>query len=124
MTSHQLGHTNNSSSHQEEQADAARPESADAGLLVVRSRGGAGDDDAAQPIRLRWLTLVEAADHARCSAVTIGRAARDGQLTGYKLRNRRSWRFRREDVDAWLMAAHEPLLYQPPVRARHAGTRR
>jgi excisionase family DNA binding protein len=60
-----------------------------------------------------WLTLREAAEHCRCSVVTIGRAARLGTLRGYKLARRRSWRFRAEDLDAWLMASTEPVAFVP-----------
>jgi len=50
----------------------------------------------------QWLTLREAAKHERCSGTTISRAARSGELRGWKLRSRGSWRFDAADVDRWL----------------------
>ena len=49
-----------------------------------------------------WLTLIEAAQYAKVSGVTLRREARAGRLRGYKVGGRRLWRFKAEDVDAWL----------------------
>jgi excisionase family DNA binding protein len=65
------------------------------------------------PTGTRWLTLKEAAEHCRCSVVTIGRAARLGTLRGYKLARRRSWRFTEADLNAWLMTSAEPVAFVP-----------
>lgn len=68
-----------------------------------------------------WLTLREASQHAKCSVTTISRAARSGELKGYKLRARRSWRFDAADVDRWVKRSAEPLPFTPP---QHAAPRR
>ena len=49
-----------------------------------------------------WLTLAEAASYAKVSSVTLRREAKAGRLPAYKVGGRRVWRFRVEDVDAWL----------------------
>ena len=46
------------------------------------------------------LTLREAAAFLRCSPDTVKRRARAGDLPASKIG--RAWRFRREDLDAWL----------------------
>jgi excisionase family DNA binding protein len=70
----------------------------------------------------RWLTLREAATHAKCSVTTIARAARSGELRGFKLRRRRSWRFDAADVDRWLKQSADPLPFAPQVvTRRHAS---
>lgn len=71
---------------------------------------------------MSWLTSAEAAEYARLSIYTIRAAAERGDLDGVKVtltpkppprgaapvvrdtdgRDRRAWRFRTEDVDAWL----------------------
>lgn len=68
----------------------------------------------------QWLTVREAAKHARCSVTTISRAARSGELRGFKLRSRRSWRFSAEDVDRWIKKSAEPLPFTP----QHGAQRR
>ena len=64
----------------------------------------------------RWFTLREAADHCRCSTVTLGREARHGRLRGYKLARRREWRFTAADLDKWMKASAEPALFVPSSR--------
>jgi hypothetical protein len=49
---------------------------------------------------------------------TISRAARGGELKGYKLRKRRSWRFDAADVDCWLKLSAEPLPFAPQATHR------
>lgn len=64
----------------------------------------------------RWFTLREAADYCRCSTVTLGREARLGRLRGYKLARRREWRFAAGDLDAWMRASAEPIVFVPSDR--------
>jgi excisionase family DNA binding protein len=67
----------------------------------------------------RWRTLAEAAEHARSSEATLRREAKRGRLRGYKIGGRRVWRFKAEDVDAWLEGrAEEPSLYDPSKQGR------
>ena len=64
-----------------------------------------------------WLDVPGAAAWALVSQATILREARAGRLRAYKVGNRKLWRFRREDVDAWLMRRNEPVEYpRAPVR--------
>ena len=58
-----------------------------------------------------WLTVQGAAARALCSEGTILREARAGRLRGFKIGGRRCWRFRQQDVDAWLMQSTEPVEY-------------
>ena len=69
-----------------------------------------------------WLTVPGAAGWALVSEATILREARVGRLRGYKVGNRKLWRFRREDVDAWLMRRAEPVEYVPrEVKTQRTG---
>jgi excisionase family DNA binding protein len=49
-----------------------------------------------------WLTRNEAEQYTRTSAATILRAARSGRLRAFKLNGARVWRFRLQDLNAWL----------------------
>ncbi len=76
------------------------------------------DPDSSTP----WLDVRRAAGWALVSEATILREARVGRLRGYKVANRKLWRFRREDVDAWLMQREEPVVYVPlAVKSRRTG---
>ena len=69
-----------------------------------------------------WLDVRGAAEWALVSEATILREARVGRLRGYKVGNRKLWRFRREDVDGWLMRREEPVEFVPrEVKARRTG---
>lgn len=61
----------------------------------------------------RWMSLRDAASYASCSVTTISREARAGRLRGYKLARRRSWRFSQADIDFWMTASAEPVLFVP-----------
>ncbi len=63
-----------------------------------------------------WLTPPEAAQRAKVSSTTLLRAARRGTLRGYKVADGRLWRFKPEDVDAWVQRLSHPVL----VGGRHA----
>ena len=66
-----------------------------------------------------WLDVKGAAARVLGSEATVLRAARKGTLRGYKLGSK-CWRFRPEDVDAWLMRATTPVLVVPRNR-EHSG---
>jgi excisionase family DNA binding protein len=65
---------------------------------------------------IAWLDVNGAAARVLVSPATIVREARSGRLVGYKVGGRKCWRFRPEDVDAWLMRS--PM----PVRIPHGLT--
>ena len=46
-----------------------------------------------------YLTVAEVAELLRLSEKTVYRLAQQGELPGFKAGG--SWRFRREDIDAW-----------------------
>ena len=54
-----------------------------------------------------WLTLEEAAAHLKVARRTLAAWARQGKVRGYLLSGtiRHVWRFRREDLDAMLLAS-------------------
>jgi excisionase family DNA binding protein len=49
-----------------------------------------------------WLTVREAAAHARCGVKTVYREVVAGRLKAARLGGRRSLRFRQHWVDAWI----------------------
>jgi excisionase family DNA binding protein len=57
-----------------------------------------------------WLDVAGAADRVLVSPSTIVREARAGRLRGYKVGGRKCWRFRPQDVDAWLTGTRTPVL--------------
>ena len=59
-----------------------------------------------------WLVTTQAAVYVAASPATIMRAARSGKLRGYKLSAGRVWRFRREDLDAWIQQTTEPVVFE------------
>ena len=59
------------------------------------------EGDVAQPTD--WLTRKEAARHVKVSETTIARETKAGRLKGFRVGGRRSWRFRLQDVEAWLV---------------------
>ena len=50
-----------------------------------------------------WLTVKEAADHARCGIKLIYREVKAERLQAAKVGGRRELRFRAEWIDDWLM---------------------
>jgi excisionase family DNA binding protein len=56
-------------------------------------------------INAPWLDVQGVARLALVSAPTVIRAARSGRLVGFKIQNRRLWRFRPSDVDAWITSS-------------------
>lgn len=51
----------------------------------------------------QWLTVTEAADHARCGPKLIYREVRAKRLKAARVGGRRELRLLREWVDAWLL---------------------
>lgn len=63
-----------------------------------------------------WLGVAGAGNRAGVSGATILRAARRGDLVGYKVGfGKKLWRFRPQDIDAWIMAGSTP---EPAVLSR------
>lgn len=60
-----------------------------------------------------WLTVNEAAAHARCGKRSIYLAVEHGQLRAARLGGRRELRFLAEWVDAWLLASSTPEIVNP-----------
>ena len=68
---------------------------------------------------LGWRDVHGAAVQSLASKQTVLRAARSGKLRGYKI-NGKLWRFRAEDIDAWIMRAATPVLIEHPRHDRQA----
>jgi excisionase family DNA binding protein len=48
-----------------------------------------------------WFSTSEAADHARCHADTVRKAAEAGELHGIQRKAKGRWRIHRNCLDAW-----------------------
>ena len=57
-----------------------------------------------------WLTVRDAAGHARCGKKSIYNAVAEGKLQAARLGGRRELRFLAEWIDAWLLASSTPVL--------------
>jgi excisionase family DNA binding protein len=62
---------------------------------------------------MEWLTVREAARHARCGTGTIYGAVQRGQLRAARLGGRRELRFLAGWIDAWLLASSTPVIVNP-----------
>jgi len=60
-----------------------------------------------------WLTVVEAAQHARCGKRSVYLAVEQGKLRAARLGGRRELRFLAEWIDAWLLASSTPEIINP-----------
>ena len=60
-----------------------------------------------------WLTVVDAAQHARCGKRSIYVAVEQGKLRAARLGGRRELRFLEEWIDAWLLASSTPEIINP-----------
>jgi excisionase family DNA binding protein len=56
-----------------------------------------------------WLTVIEAAERARCGPKLIYREVRAGRLRAARVGGRRELRLRVEWVDEWLLKASTPV---------------
>jgi excisionase family DNA binding protein len=54
------------------------------------------------PLSSPWRTLEQAGKYTQTSTATLRREAKAGRLRGYRVGGRRCWRFKIEDLDAWL----------------------
>ena len=59
-----------------------------------------------------WWNAEKASVHAGVAVATVYRAARRGDLKGYKLNRARVWRFRQSDVDTWLYGGNVATAYR------------
>ena len=66
---------------------------------------------------IRWLTVRDAADRARCGPKTIYRAVRSSQLRAARIGGRRELRFLASWIDAWLLGV-ESGEQEPRLAAR------
>jgi excisionase family DNA binding protein len=69
----------------------------------------------------KWLTVKEAAQHARCGVRSIYVAVEHGKLRAARLGGRRELRFLAEWIDAWLLASSTPEIVNPPEPSGDAG---
>lgn len=60
-----------------------------------------------------WLTVDEAAQHARCGKRSIYLGVQQGKLRAARLGGRRELRFLAEWIDAWLLASSTPEFINP-----------
>jgi excisionase family DNA binding protein len=60
-----------------------------------------------------WLTVIEAAERARCGPRVIYREVQAGRLRAARLGGRRELRLLPEWVDAWLLASVTPVEVGP-----------
>ena len=65
-----------------------------------------------------WLTVREAAAHARCGVKTLYREVVAGRLQAARVGGRRALRFKAEWVDAWLERSSEIVLVSGPMARR------
>jgi excisionase family DNA binding protein len=52
------------------------------------------------------MTVHDVADYLRLSEATVYQMARTGRIPGSRLG--RTWRFKKENIDAWLDLSHRP----------------
>lgn len=58
----------------------------------------------------KWLTVNEAAEHARCGKRSIYMGVQQGKLRAARLGGRRELRFLTEWIDEWLLASSTPKV--------------
>lgn len=63
-----------------------------------------------------WMTVVEAAAHARMSPEDVAEACRLGELRATQRKARGRWRIHVDNLDAWLLG--EPQGHEAPRLAR------
>jgi excisionase family DNA binding protein len=62
---------------------------------------------------MEWLTVSDAAQHAKCGTKSIYLAVQQGKLRAARLGGRRELRFLAEWIDAWLLATSTPEVVNP-----------
>jgi excisionase family DNA binding protein len=62
-----------------------------------------------------WLTVGEAAQHARCGKSLIYGEVQRGRLRAARLGGRRELRFLMGWIDEWLLATSTPEMLNPPA---------
>ena len=67
-----------------------------------------------------WLTVDDAARHAKCGKRSIYSAVRRGKLRAARLGGRRELRFLAEWIDAWLLASSTPVDVMPREPVVHS----
>jgi excisionase family DNA binding protein len=65
-----------------------------------------------------WLTVKEAARHAKCGTRSIYNAVQAGRLRAAKLGGRRELRFLAQWLDDWLLATTTPVTVNAPNSSR------
>ena len=68
-----------------------------------------------------WLTVEEAAQHARCGKRSIYLGVQQGKLRAARLGGRRELRFLTEWIDAWLLASSRPEIVNPTAPGGDVG---
>jgi excisionase family DNA binding protein len=68
-----------------------------------------------------WLTVDEAAQHAKCGVRSIYLAVRQGKLRAARLGGRRELRFLASWIDSWLLATSTPEIVNPSAPGDDIG---
>jgi excisionase family DNA binding protein len=71
-----------------------------------------------------WLTVGEAAQHARCGKSLIYGEVQRGRLRAARLGGRRELRFLATWIDAWLLATSTPVVVNPGAPGDEAAAHR
>jgi excisionase family DNA binding protein len=71
----------------------------------------------------QWLTVHEAAQHAKCGTKSIYTAVRTGRLRAARLGGRRELRLLASWVDAWLLSTSTPEIVNPLAPGDDGGRR-
>jgi excisionase family DNA binding protein len=72
-------------------------------------------------MRNEWLTVGEAAAHAKCGKRSIYTGVQSGRLRAARLGGRRELRFLAEWIDAWLLASSAPEIINPSAPGDETG---
>jgi excisionase family DNA binding protein len=73
------------------------------------------------PRTSEWLTVGEAAQHARCGKSLIYSEVHRGKLRAARLGGRRELRFLAAWIDAWLLATSTPTIVNPRAPGDDVG---
>jgi len=75
-------------------------------------------------MRNEWLTVADAAAHAKCGKRSIYTGVQSGKLRAARLGGRRELRFLAEWIDGWLFATSEPEIVNPSAQGDETGRNR